>query len=221
VPTQLLPDADEVTTMLTPLPVVRRALFRLAAVAALVVPTVDARAQADPDSVKLRNDCRLAVQVIETGQPATQRAEAFQTLPSCGGLARAAVLRLWREDALTAPELGRLLFSSRTTLSDTLVHTLLDVAQNTARQSRMRVAALAALTTIADPAVGPTIEELSATPASGTSLLLGRRSHRYSQVGREDVRLDVRAALLALLERLSGDPDPALRNAAKAIRASL
>lgn len=42
-------------------------------------------AQARPDSVKLRNDCRLAEQVLTTGHPAPHREWASWTIRKCAG----------------------------------------------------------------------------------------------------------------------------------------
>lgn len=41
-------------------------------------------AQVNPDSVKLRNDCRLYRQILLTGEPATHRAEALERVNLCG-----------------------------------------------------------------------------------------------------------------------------------------
>ncbi len=65
----------------------------------LVALPVRLTAQADPDSIKHRNDCRLARQVLETGQPAPHAKWARGYIPLCGsdvwGKATAAeVLRL-------------------------------------------------------------------------------------------------------------------------------
>lgn len=63
--------------------------------------------QSNPDSVKHRNDCRLAAQVITHGHPAARRTWALNLLPRCGaagGQATAAALRgfrsvhTWRSD---------------------------------------------------------------------------------------------------------------------------
>jgi len=43
-----------------------------------------AKAQTNPDSVKLRNDCRLAVQVISTGNPAPHLEWARSLIGNCG-----------------------------------------------------------------------------------------------------------------------------------------
>lgn len=49
----------------------------------LVCIAMPASAQANPDSVKLRNDCRLYRQILLTGQPAPHRAEALERLGLC------------------------------------------------------------------------------------------------------------------------------------------
>jgi hypothetical protein len=58
-----------------------------------------AHAQANPDSVKLRNDCRLASQVLRTGHPAPQSEWAHGMIGYCGreqwaNAASAAIQRL-------------------------------------------------------------------------------------------------------------------------------
>jgi hypothetical protein len=54
------------------------------AVLAILGAAVPLHAQAEPDSVKLRNDCRLAVQVTLTGNPAPRREWARWAIMRCG-----------------------------------------------------------------------------------------------------------------------------------------
>ena len=65
----------------------RYALISLLALAGWAAP---AHGQANPDSVKLRNDCRLANQVLETGHPATHFQWATAVIHYCGANAVAA-----------------------------------------------------------------------------------------------------------------------------------
>ena len=62
------------------------ALFGLIALLFLVPSAASAQQSrsAVPDSVHARNHCRLAGQVVRTGQPATKRAWAWAVLPACG-----------------------------------------------------------------------------------------------------------------------------------------
>jgi hypothetical protein len=55
---------------------------RLLLAVALLVPIMG-RAQANPDSVHQRNDCRLAVQVLTTGRPAVKTGWAIRQMRMC------------------------------------------------------------------------------------------------------------------------------------------
>lgn len=82
----------------------RTLLIGLVAAGMMMLPG-NAHSQADPDSVKHRNDCRLAAQVITLGQPANRRNWALRLLPNCGaagGVAIAQALASYR--AAQAPE---------------------------------------------------------------------------------------------------------------------
>ena len=49
-------------------------------------------AQAQPDEVRLRSNCRLALQVIKTGQPAPQTEWALRQVDACGLAAQGSAL---------------------------------------------------------------------------------------------------------------------------------
>jgi hypothetical protein len=80
----------------------------LTAVVAVLFPLA-ASAQANPDSVRFRNDCRLAMQVVTTGHPAMKIDWAMAFVRECPGLAGnlARALREARTSRDTA-ELNRL-----------------------------------------------------------------------------------------------------------------
>lgn len=61
-------------------------LLRILSFVVLLVPA-SLHAQANPDTVKHRNDCRLAAQVLTTGQPAVKRAWAITQARTCAGVA--------------------------------------------------------------------------------------------------------------------------------------
>jgi hypothetical protein len=86
-------------------------LFRVLSLVALVLPG-SMQAQENPDSVKHGNDCRLAAQVLTTGQPAVKRGWAVTQARTCVDVADqlATALRQSRAStdtarlsALTAP----------------------------------------------------------------------------------------------------------------------
>jgi hypothetical protein len=74
------------------------------ALVAVLVPAA-AAAQEDPDSIRLRNDCRLAAQIIARGHPEPHEAWAWDVIHRCGsegGVALAAGLRALRQSSDTA-----------------------------------------------------------------------------------------------------------------------
>jgi hypothetical protein len=185
-------------------------------VAFLVTIPVVVQGQSNPDSVKLRNDCRFAAQIIESGRPAPHRSEALDILPACGGSATPTLVRLWEQNDLSEADQVKLKFASVRILSDALVSTLLRTAGSSDRPVMVRATALAALVSIVDPGLIVTAHEL-VEERPGRKRLLARRSHRYSQVGRESVTIPVLSAVSTLVHQLSADPSPAIRRAAAMI----
>lgn len=84
---------------------------------AFVLPSTPLGAQANPESVKMRNDCRLAAQMLSTGEPAPKVQWAWEMIYSCpeSGSAAAAGLRRLRADADTGnfSPVTRIAFSVR------------------------------------------------------------------------------------------------------------
>ena len=74
----------------------------LSVIAAVVLasPLTALAAQANSDSVKMRNDCRLAAQTLSTGQPAPKVQWAWDLIPGCpeAGDVAAVALRRLRSD---------------------------------------------------------------------------------------------------------------------------
>ena len=105
-------------------------------------------AQADPDEVRLRNNCRLARQVIETGQPAPHTDWALRQIGACGPATQGAALgsavrRLRAEtDTTVLREFWR---ASRYLLDGELFRASLDIAGDPGASTHARVFALLSL----------------------------------------------------------------------------
>lgn len=70
------------------------------------------QAQANPDSVHHRNDCRLAAQVLTHGQPTNKRTWAGSYILRCGaagGAAIAEVIRTRRDEATRQPDFDHII----------------------------------------------------------------------------------------------------------------
>lgn len=61
-----------------------RKLIHIVAITSALVATLEVQGQAHSDSIQRRNNCRLAIQVIETGHPAPHRQWAREYIIRCG-----------------------------------------------------------------------------------------------------------------------------------------
>ncbi len=170
-----------------------------------------------PSSVTLRNECRLAAQVLETGKPAPHRAEALAVLPVCGSIAIPAMQHLWSLDTLPQHELDALAFASKTNLSDAVLRTLVQTAESQTRPSLIRATALSVLVSIAFPDRDIAPVALTTELPAGRRLIVPYRSHAYGQYGRGDITVSPAEELAALVARLEQDPTPEIRRAARTL----
>jgi hypothetical protein len=113
-----------------------------------------AHAQANPDSVKLRNDCRLAAQVLATGHPAPDLEWAHGMIRSCGydewaEAASAAIRRL--RSSTNEAELSSEWRHLRLLKDAGLFSTVLEIAEDRSASVPARLWALRTLATYIDP----------------------------------------------------------------------
>jgi hypothetical protein len=192
---------------------VTRSLLAVLVLASFGAP---ASAQVNPDSVKLRNDCRLAAQVLTTGQPAPHRREALSVIGLCGREGVPALLAAWSSAPSNRADLQLLVTSTRAYATDQIVETLLGTLNQSGRPLEVRVASLLVLLTYAEPAVVPGFEDL----LGDTMELLVRRygtiDHPYPVVGLETLTGSVTDRIRAALQPIVvSDPDAHMRVAAR------
>ena len=75
------------------------------ALALAILPASRLASQANPDSVKQRNDCRLAMDFLETGHPSPEWTDALTTIGLCGSQGEATLIKVWSDDALSRHDL--------------------------------------------------------------------------------------------------------------------
>jgi len=112
-----------------------------------------ASAQANPDSVRFRNQCRLASRVIETGHPAPQRDWAYEFITRCGregGNALAASLRSHR-NVQEVSDLDALTRGLRTFRDAAVLEASLEIAKDKTASTPARVFAFRTLITVLSP----------------------------------------------------------------------
>ncbi len=183
---------------------------------ALALCGASAQAQVNPDSVKLRNDCRLAEQVLTTGEPATHRQEALTVIGLCGGEGVPALLSVWSSIGGDRQELELLVTSTRGFVTPALVDGLLSILGQPARPPTVRVASLLVLLTYADPWVAPGFDDFLGDSAALDIRYFGHLDHSGPPAGHETIPASLKDQLRTSLQVIAAsDPDAAMRMAAR------
>lgn len=130
-----------------------RYLLSLALVAGAVLIAEPLSAQADErEDVRIRNDCRLAAQVLRTGHPAPRRAWALGAIRRCGTSGPSVLADVWRERAPSdTTELGELFAATRDFNDRRVVDAVAEVALRAQAPETTRIYALALLFNYAVP----------------------------------------------------------------------
>src|SRR6266850_5406838 len=173
-------------------------------------------AQTHADSIKVRNDCRLALQVLTKGVPDPHRAEALSIIGLCGGEGVPALVAMWSSAADDRAELGLLVTATRAFATPELVSTLFSTLEQPGRTLNARVAALLVLLTYADPSVVPGFDGFVGDPAQLLVHHYGPIDHAAPVVGRESLPVPVTEQLRSTLQAIAaGDPAAPMRVAAR------
>lgn len=188
----------------------------------LAIASSGVDAQANPDSVKFRNDCRLAIQVLTAGHPSPRTDDALGIIGLCGRDGEQALFKAWNNDAFTETEFGTLVTSTRAVASSRLVDTLFEVASNASYSTVHRVAALLVLTTYADPYRIPSFGHLIGPRDELLHNTFGSIDHPYHAAGLEKLTAPVMPRLLQFLSQMeSSDTNPEMRTAARVLLLNL
>ena len=189
--------------------------LQLAVIALLLVHQA-LLSQANPDSVKLRNDCRAAEHVLTTGEPGPHRTEALSIIGLCGREGIPALQAAWTSAGGDRTELGLLLTSTRAFVAPELVEMLFTSLSQPSQAVNARVASLLVLLTYADAAVVPGFDDFIGDEGQLLARRYGRVDHPSPALGREQLAADFRQRLRAALQAIAAsDPDAGMRLAAR------
>ncbi|HET7585219.1 MAG TPA: hypothetical protein VFK13_09930 [Gemmatimonadaceae bacterium] len=184
------------------------------AAGALAAPSLSAHA--NPDSVELNNDCRLARQVLQAESPAPQRTHAITTIARCGVDAAPTPAHLRADPPSGRHELQVLVTSTRAVVTPELVQALLGTVQRADLSTEQRVGALLVLITYADSTVVPPFRFFIGPPDQLFRQHYGGVDHPYTAVGHDRLAVPVKDQLRPVLEQLAGgDANPEMQIAAK------
>jgi hypothetical protein len=102
----------------------------------------ESRPTREREDVHLRNDCRLAVQVLTHGQPATKREWALDTIDQCDESGPPVLARMWRQVAADSASVGHMVYRSVRLRDQRVYDVVFDIARDPSVPALKRAAAL-------------------------------------------------------------------------------
>jgi hypothetical protein len=198
----------------------------VAAVALIVVSSAPATAQdaerqqkREREDVHLRNDCRLAVQVLMSGQPANKREWALWRINDCDESGPPVLARMWRGVTADSAALAEAIYYSVQLRDRRVYDTVSSIARDRTAPALKRAAALHLLGRWARPGFMLAYRQFF-TPAyesqQGRAQEVVFVDHDTQIDGAEPLPAAVRADVIRLARDITAsDPDVRLRDAAK------
>ncbi|HLM69208.1 MAG TPA: hypothetical protein VK358_16840 [Longimicrobium sp.] len=179
--------------------------------------------QESPAEVTLRNDCRLARQVLVHGQPANKYDWALRVIEDCGADGADAIaheLRDLRKLHERTPSLDRLSESGRRLIDVAVFRAAMDIASDETAGEAARILAIS-LITAQVAQVDLSYEALTTDPMNGGEVLVGHTTSQGPTVLRA-LPSGARQEASTLLHRLAvEDANPMVRLAADQARYSV
>jgi hypothetical protein len=197
-----------------------RMLMMVAAVALLglgarpaVAQERESRPKRESEDVHLRNDCRLAVQVLTHGQPANKREWALDTITRCDESGPPVLARMWRQTAADSASVGSMIYRS-VGLRDRRVYEVVSaIARDRSVPALKRAAALHLLVRWARPGLSLEYEQFFAPdfePAQQRRNAFHGISHDTQDEGAEPLPTGVKEDVAQLARDIAQD-DPSFR----------
>ncbi|WP_331055355.1 hypothetical protein [Longimicrobium sp.] len=183
----------------------------------LCLPTV-AIAQADPGSVHLRNDCRLATQVLTTGQPRPKLQWASQMYDRCPGFAAQVASAMLRARTSTdTAYLNAITFPANQLQDRAVFEAALEISADRGASIPARVYANRVLYWIRFPSAGTDYTTLVDVDGDGRTICTryGPSSHASVQVIQPlptDWRARIHAVTSTVMRNMS-EPSPVRQSA--------
>jgi hypothetical protein len=162
---------------------------------------------AEGRDVHLRNDCRLASQILETGHPAPHYAWAAETIPKCNETGPEVLARVWARPPVDSTALEYLFYASYT-LRDRRVSSAVAAATSAGMPQIVRLTAIRVLTGHAVPSFMLSVADLSRIENTSARVYLGGMSHVSVREGTQPVGRETVEGILRTLDRLRDDGDP-------------
>jgi hypothetical protein len=180
-----------------------------------------ALAQQSPDSVHIRNDCRLATQIVQSGPPAPQTSWAYEKIAHCGpsgGDTLAALIRANRSERDTLT-LQSMLWATAVLVDGNVFNAAMDVAADPGASTVARVFAYRTIALAFSPGSYIRYGDITRAPGNVRSCGLLAPAHFRPERG-TPLPANARESLDRISRALQDDPTnpEALRHAAGCAR---
>ena len=171
-----------------------------------ILPVTGVAQARESTAAHLRNDCRLATQVLTTGHPPTRRAWALERIDLCDRSGPGVLIQMWSRVPVTRAALEELEVPS-TRLWDRRIYTALaDIARNGNEPELKRIIALDVLTAYAAPGRGMPLDELlDPRPDSIRSIRTTAVDYSPHTVGAEPLPATITDDVAVLLRTLADE----------------
>jgi hypothetical protein len=177
------------------------------------------RRDTEKDDVHLRNNCRLAAQVLETGHPHPHYGRAINLILPCEQSGATALANVWRTAREDRAELERLTYVSSAMRDQRVFTATVGALQDQTRPRLVRLAAMSVLTALADSVVQPFLDVLENPPPHH---VLGTVLDFPITIGAEPLAADTPERVLTLFAGVATeDPDPVVQAAARYLHTGL
>lgn len=155
---------------------------------------------------QVRNECRLAAQILRTGHPAPHLTWAAERIPTCTDVGPAALGVRWRAISGDEPSLETLTLATMRVRDGALYSELLAVAGDRSRPAQVRVATMLALAKLTNPGIGVPLGFLAPPDTiRWIPMAAGSTTHAPYADGPVPMPPGYRLQVLALLEQLTAD----------------
>lgn len=152
-----------------------------------------------------RNQCRLAAQVVETGEPSPRREWARTYITTCAEEGPRILARAWRTTPADTARLGDLVNASGRLRDERLYDAMQAVASDRSRPDVVRVAAMLALSRYVDPHSAVWFSDLRIPEDSvrRIPLVTGWQTHGGHLEGTRPLNRSVANPVLQLLDEIA------------------
>jgi hypothetical protein len=176
--------------------------------------SLPASGQGESQDPHLRNECRLAGQTLQTGQPAPHYEWAIGTIFRCVETGGEVLASVWARPPTDSSSLNSLFFASFTLRDARVTDAAIAAASNGSLPQLVRLNAIRVLVGHAVPRFLMSLTQLPPETRPGVYETIASVSHVLVYEGARPIGPETMDDILDTLSRLRSDPDPRIAGAA-------